>query len=89
MLRHAENPSPTTATALEESPAEEPPRLADHAVADVDDPRAEGAGHDEFEIHLPRKVRITTADQHRLDHAQPLDLLRQATGHQASAALHG
>ena len=28
-----------------------PSRLARHAVAEVDDPRAEGAGLDEFEVH--------------------------------------
>jgi hypothetical protein len=46
------------------------PTLAGHAVAEVDDSRAEGAGLDEFEIHpapVLGKERNATADQHRID----------------------
>src|SRR6186713_2552406 len=45
--------------------------LSRHAVAEIDDSRAEGAGLDEFEIHpavAPGKERNATADQHRVDH---------------------
>src|SRR5450759_5179924 len=45
-------------------------RLARHAVAEVDDSRAEGAGLDEFEIHPALalgKERNATANQHRVD----------------------
>src|SRR5215470_1095034 len=45
-------------------------RLARHAVAEVDDSRAEGAGPGEFEIHpAPAlgKERNATANQHRVD----------------------
>src|SRR5881409_3913500 len=46
-------------------------RLARHAVAEVDDSRAEGAGLDEFEIHPALALgeeRNATANQHRVDH---------------------
>src|SRR5664280_2218497 len=45
-------------------------RLSRHAVAEVDDSRAEGAGLDEFEVHSTLalgKVRNATANQHRVD----------------------
>jgi pimeloyl-ACP methyl ester carboxylesterase len=45
-------------------------RLARHAVAEVDDPRIEGAGLDEFEIGpllALRKERCATANQYRID----------------------
>ena len=45
-------------------------RLARHAVAEVDDSRAEGAGPGELEIHPARalgKERNATANQHRAD----------------------
>src|SRR5436190_18420761 len=45
-------------------------RLARHAVAEVDDSRAEGAALDEFEIHPALalgKERNPTANQHRVD----------------------
>src|SRR6201986_1867805 len=45
-------------------------RLAGHAVAEVDDSRAEGAGLDEFEIHPALalgKERNATAHQPRVD----------------------
>src|SRR3989442_13044452 len=45
--------------------------LARHAVAEVDDFRAEGAGLDEFEIHSALalgKEWDATANQHRVDH---------------------
>src|SRR5258708_27907484 len=45
-------------------------RLARHAVAEVYDSRAEGAGLDEFEIHPALalgKERNATANQHRVD----------------------
>jgi hypothetical protein len=45
-------------------------RLARHAVAEVDDSRAEGAGLDEVEIHPALalgKERNATANQHRVD----------------------
>src|SRR5450756_410543 len=45
-------------------------RLAHHAVAQVDDSRAEGARLDEFEIHPALalgKERNATANQHRVD----------------------
>jgi len=48
----------------------EPGRLARHAVAEVDDSRAEGAGLDELEIHPALalgKERNATADKHRVD----------------------
>src|ERR671919_2540682 len=49
--------------------------LARHAVAEIDDSRAEGAGLDEFEIHPALalgKERNATADQHRVDHGPVL-----------------
>src|ERR1700742_1463145 len=45
-------------------------RLARHAVAEVDDSRAEGAGLGEFEVHPALALgeeRDATADQHRVD----------------------
>src|SRR2546422_5256657 len=45
-------------------------QLARHAVAEVDDSRAEGAGLDKFEIHPALalgKERNATANQHRVD----------------------
>src|SRR6059036_65262 len=50
-------------------------RLARHAVAEVDDARAERAGLDEFEIHPALalgKERDATANQHRVDHGPVL-----------------
>src|SRR6266516_720914 len=50
-------------------------RLARHAVAEVDDPRAEGASLDEFEIDPALalgKERNATANQHRVDHGPVL-----------------
>src|SRR5439155_12493330 len=49
--------------------------LARHAVAEVDDSRAEGAVLDEFEIHPALalgKERDATANQHRVDHGPVL-----------------
>src|SRR5205823_7503421 len=49
--------------------------LAGHAVAEVDDSRAESAGLDEFEIHPALalgKERNATANQHRVDHGPVL-----------------
>ena len=46
-------------------------RLGRHAVMEVDELRAEGAGLDQFEIHAalaPGKERDATADEHRMDH---------------------
>src|SRR5207247_5638600 len=52
-----------------------PRRLARHAVAEIDDSRAEGAGLDEFEIHPALalgKERNAHANQHRVDHGPVL-----------------
>src|SRR6476469_9946746 len=46
------------------------PRRPRHAVAEEDDPRAEGAGLDELEIHpslSPREERDAPANEHRMD----------------------
>ena len=63
---------PTDVVDRSESPRSDPGAgLARHAVAEVDDSRAEGAGLDEFEIHPALalgKERNATANQHRVDH---------------------
>src|SRR5919106_1057516 len=50
--------------------SQSPYGLARHAVAEVDDSRADGAGLDEFEVHPALalgKERNATANQHRVD----------------------
>src|SRR5438093_10235853 len=68
---------PTDVVDISESPPLRSGRsgLARHAVAEVDDSRAEGASLEEFEIHPAlalRKERDATANQHRVDHGPVL-----------------